>query len=1060
MSAPALLSPATAAPPNQPPVGQQPDGRLVYAADDRGNRVPDFSHCGYAGGERAIPRVPMRVAVTPADGDDGERIQRAIDHVAALPVGDDGFRGAVLLLPGRFEVAGQIRIAASGVVLRGSGALDDGGTVIVAAGLDRRPLVRVEGGGEPTFGGEPLKIVDDYVPVGSLQVRVSSASELRPGQTVMVTRASTAKWIKQIGADAFGVGWRPGSRDVRWDRVVERVRGDVVTLDAPITTAIDAELVDDTGNNWLAPYQWPERLENVGLEDVALESAFRTEHAADEDHAWLGVVMQGVRDAWVRRVTFRNFAGGAVLLRDGVSRTTIEDCAAVEPVSELGGYRRMTYFTQGQLTLFLRCWAESGLHDFCVGHGAAGPNAFVNCRADRAHGDSGPRESWASGVLYDNVRVDGAGLHLENRWASPPGAGWAAANCMLWQCRAGTMRVFRPPTATNWAVGVWAEFAGDGEFFGRSDFATPFCLYEAQLAERIGKEAAAKRVGKIPGKPVGATNPSIDEAQRFAADSRYPPRRWEEDVIENIRRGAEAARRERADVQELGADADASRPAAGNEAKSASKGSSRLALKNGWLTIDGRVVTGSKLDPMWWRGTIRPEEAGAQGPAITRFAPGRDGRGLTDGLTEVVDGMIDSRVAAYEHHYGLWYDRRRDDHLMERRADGEVAPPFYEQPFARTGQGRAWDGLSKYDLTKPNPWYWSRLHDFARLCDERGLVLMHQHYFQHNILEAGAHWVDSPWQPANNINPMGLPDPPPFVGDKRIFMTPAFYDPSQTGLRKLHRGYIRQCLDALADCTNVLHLTSAEYSGPREFVEFWIDCVAEWEDEHQKNVLVGLSAPKDVQDAILADETRGGRVDVIDIRYWAYTADGGLYAPAGGQNLAPRQHLRMTKKKPGGFNEITKAVREYRMRYPNKAVTYYADEHCPSEHDGWAVLRGGGSLADVALPEELAQAVVGMSPRDDVTDSGWCLGREDDEFLIDLEHGIPIDSKERVGRLIVKLPAGKYRVTTFNRVLGALTDGGVIDGGADVKLPGQSTTFWLRRVVEPARSAPQTPRRG
>ena len=117
------------------------------------------------------------------------------------------------------------------------------------------------------------------------------------------------------------------------------------------------------------------------------------------------------------------------------------------------------------------------------------------------------------------------------------------------------------------------------------------------------------------------------------------------------------------------------------------------------------------------------------GHAITRFAPGRAGAGLTDELGEVLAHMRTNHLASYDHHYGLWYDRRRDDHLMVRRADGEVAPPFYEQPFARSGKGTAWDGLSKYDLTKFNVWYWQRLADFAKLCDEQGRVLFHHGYF-------------------------------------------------------------------------------------------------------------------------------------------------------------------------------------------------------------------------------------------------------------------------------------------------------------------------------------------
>ena len=60
-----------------------------------------------------------------------------------------------------------------------------------------------------------------------------------------------------------------------------------------------------------------------------------------------------------------------------------------------------------------------------------------------------------------------------------------------------------------------------------------------------------------------------------------------------------------------------------------------------------------------------------------------------------------------------------------------------------------------------------------------------------------------------------------------------------------------------------------------------------------------LSCTKDVQDEILADEKLSGLIQVIDLKYWWYTADGTLYAPAGGMNLAPRQQLREWKGNKG-----------------------------------------------------------------------------------------------------------------------------------------------------------------
>jgi len=1010
---------------DEPAVKQLAAGRLQYSIDDRGNRLPDFSHCGYAGGDRAIPEAPVAVVVAPSDGDDGARIQAAVDRVSRMPLDASGMRGAVMLAAGRFEVDGQLQIADSGVVLRGAGAARDG-TTIVATGLERRPLISIGGHGKRAVKPPLLTVLDEYVPVGATRMRVDSPAALKTGDHVLVTRPSTAEWIAELGAEAFGVGWRPGTRDVRWDRTIVAIEGDAVVVDAPITTALERRY----GGATIQRCDWPGRIENVGVEDLRLTTTFREENPHDEEHAWFGVVANHVRDLWVRRVEFNHFAGGAVMLLEGVSRATVEDCASTAPISEVGGYRRHTFFTQGKQTLFLRCWSEDGRHDFAVGHAAPGPNAFVNCFAQRALGESGPIESWASGVLYDNVRIDGHELRLDNRWSSPPGAGWAAANCVLWQCQASVIRCFRPPTANNWAVGTWAEYAGDGAFDARSDFVEPLSLYQAQLLERLGAEAA-ERVGPFLLDPVGSTNPTPEEAARFAAESR----RSAPQLIDIIRERMAAARRNGEMDKSPPPAADArAEPVLPNPTR-------RLTVTNSWLTVDGQVKTGKRLSPTWWRGVIRPDEAPSFGPSITRFAPGRAGVGLTDELEQVVDQMQASSTAAYDHHYGLWYDRRRDDHLMVRRADGNVAPPFFEQPFARTGQGAAWDALSKYDLTKWNPWYWRRLRDFAALCDQRGLVLLHQNYFQHNILEAGAHWADSPWRPANNVNDTGLPEPPPYVGDKRIFLAGPFYDVTDPRRRELHRGYIRQCLDNFASQSNVIQLTSDEYSGPLEFVQFWFDVIAEWQQETGRNVLVALSAPKNVQDAILADEERSRNVDVIDIRYWCYTAGGKQYAPEGGRNLAPRQHLRQTRLKPGGASEIARAVREYRERFPGKTVTYFAEECCPSAHDGWAVLMGGGSLADVPpLPEKLAGALVAMRPVDDAAngDGVFCLASDDRHYLFYAE--------TPGGDVELNLPGrdASYRGTWINHETGATKPGPIVSGGKPQRVKCSQQVLWLQ----------------
>jgi hypothetical protein len=115
---------------------------------------------------------------------------------------------------------------------------------------------------------------------------------------------------------------------------------------------------------------------------------------------------------------------------------------------------------------------------------------------------------------------------------------------------------------------------------------------------------------------------------------------------------------------------------------------------------------------------------------------------------------------------------------------------------------------------------------YSPIC-ERGLVLFHQNYFQHNILEAGAHWADSPWRSANNINNTGFPEPPPYAGDKRIFQAELFYDVTHPVRRQLHEGYIRQCLDNFKTNSNVIQFTSAEFTGPPAGSSGWIQLPGE-----------------------------------------------------------------------------------------------------------------------------------------------------------------------------------------------------------------------------------------
>src|SRR5688572_3022286 len=85
-------------------------GKIVYNPDSLGNRIPDFSFCGYMASNVTIPDVPVKIVVPVAKGDATLRIQSALDYVASLPSDENGFRGAVLLQKGTYPVSGQLKL--------------------------------------------------------------------------------------------------------------------------------------------------------------------------------------------------------------------------------------------------------------------------------------------------------------------------------------------------------------------------------------------------------------------------------------------------------------------------------------------------------------------------------------------------------------------------------------------------------------------------------------------------------------------------------------------------------------------------------------------------------------------------------------------------------------------------------------------------------------------------------------------------------------------------------------------------------------------------------------
>ena len=893
----------------------------------------DYSTCGYHASEQAIPDVAVSVFVAWQKGDCSNIIQQAVDYVAQLKPDKDGRRGCVLLGEGVFSISKPIRITSSGVVLRG---IDKQKTVIKKTGPDRGAAIYIEGQ-STKIQGDTITVVDKKVAAGSTLLTLKTTKGLQTGSRVTIVRPSTTEWIQSLKMEDFGggldyTGWKATDIDITWDRTVTAVNGTTVTLDAPITTTLSQAY----GGAYIVNTYNTEEITECGVENLTIDTEWNTQNAKDEDHCWDGIFMNNVRDGWVRQVNFLHLAGSAVNLQKQVNRITVEDCLAQEPVSEIGGWRRQVFLTRGQQTLFQRCISRQGIHDFAAGYCAAGPNAFVQCEGEESLGFSGSIGSWAAGLLFDIVNIDGSDIRYANLEQFQFGTGWNTANSMLWQCTASTIECYSPDADNRCSGhGCWGTLTGNGEWTSSNDHVMPRSLFYDQLEKRIGKLPFDPYI--LPRPTNASSSPTVEQAMALAQESLTQPRLTMEMWLDSIPFTA-------ATQSPLHAQSTLSLQIAH------SPHTPTYSITNGHLTADGMLITGNQYTVPWWSGRVKDNfiEHGAK-PAITRFVPGREGLGWTDRISEVISYLADNHYSSLYHNYGLWYDLRRTDHERVRRADGDVWAPFYEQPFARSGEGTAWDGLSRYDLTKPNRWYWGRLNEFAHQAADQHILLYNEHYFQHNILEAGAHWVDCPWRPVNNINGTDFPEPVPFAGDKRIFMAEQFYNKQDPVLCPLHRQYIRMCLEQTKDQPNVIHSISAEYTGPLHFTRFWLKTVAEWETETGHHPLIALSCTKDVQDSILADPELRKVVDIIDIRYWHYNTNG-LWAPEGGKNMAPRQWMRKIKVGKTGFEEAYRAVREYRDRYPEKAVTFFSQQY-PTY--GWAILMAGGSLPNVPLHAQL-----------------------------------------------------------------------------------------------------------
>ncbi|SFL59396.1 S-layer homology domain-containing protein [Paenibacillus sp. 1_12] len=516
------------------------DGNMVYVPDYRGNRILDFSNVGYKGGGIKLPDVQARVAIEPGVGDDTARIQDAIDYVSELPMQSDGFRGAVLLKKGRYDINGELFIRKSGVVLRGQGE-GEKDTILYATGTTRRYILNIgDTSASPTLlENTHTKITDLYVPSGNRTFHVKDGSGYKTGDKIMIRRYGNSSWIHEINMDQIlpstmeeTVQWQPFSLD--FDRVVTKVNGNEITIDAPVPNAIERQW----GGGDIRKYDDSGRIERVGVENLRVDVQFDPSvksvldgvtYYSDENKAHTFARFGYIQDGWLRNVTGYHLETSLVFTGRSSKWITIQDAKVYDMVSIITGSRRYAFFYTGQLALTQRVYTETARHSFIVNSQVTGPNVFTDSDSVNSFARSEPHHRWSVGGLFDNIRGN---ANIIDRANYGTGHGWAGANYVVWN-QTGELAVQKPPTAQNYAIGlVGSRYPGDyGNFPGGKDPARereqgywehegshvqPLSLYTQQLKDRLGIEA----VRNIVVSPVGGGDLDTPQSPQAASSDK------------------------------------------------------------------------------------------------------------------------------------------------------------------------------------------------------------------------------------------------------------------------------------------------------------------------------------------------------------------------------------------------------------------------------------------------------------------------------------------------------------------------------------------------------------
>jgi len=491
-------------------------GNLTYKTlDAQGDKIMDFSTAGYEQGLVPIPTAPVEATVSPSGADDTANIQAAINTVSGMPSDSNtGLRGAVLLQAGSYTVSGSLTIAASGVVLRGSGngPSSSSNTVItMTQAVTPYPLViRGTSGTSPTFVGTPTAITDTYVPAGTLTVDVASTAGLSVGSTVIITRPVTEAWINFMGMTAADLGTICGDSPCNWidvgsrglitDRTITAINGKQITLDAPMSDSINSSYCGVDGAT-LQPYAFSGRISQVGVEDFSVIAPVPPNNLVPPTPTYQLVVSYSVLNAWARNLSAQDTLQ-SVDVENYSKQVTVSNVAITHTVTQTEDAKFEEFYVSRGTQVLMDTVSDiaDNMFFFSTSSETQGPNVLRN-GSFQGNISIEPHQRWATGLLIENTTVGAitgstqGNINLWDRGDYGTGQGWAIGWGVVWNSTANGFIIQRPPGSENWCIGcVGAQEKSaapggstvlpQGAFDSPGTYVFPWSLYQAQLTER------------------------------------------------------------------------------------------------------------------------------------------------------------------------------------------------------------------------------------------------------------------------------------------------------------------------------------------------------------------------------------------------------------------------------------------------------------------------------------------------------------------------------------------------------------------------------------------------